>query len=378
MIIQSKKVWFDEAFRPLQLEISGSKITKVMPYGSSLVDKDYGDLMITPGLIDIHNHGYNGNDTNHADEKWLKEWMNYLPTEGVTSTVPSTSSASEEDIFKGLNAVANVIDEDPKGAKILGTYSEGPFMSTNFNGAQDLKYRVVPTKETYDNYQKAARGHLIYVMVAPEELDEDMSFIKYCVANGTVVAIGHTGASFEICTKARAAGAKSFTHTFNGMLGLHHRQPGVVGAAMYYDDMYAEIIGDGVHVRSEVANILARVKGKDKLITVTDSVQIKGLPAGRRQMKDRFVIIGEDGVGRLENGTLAGSSAKLNMLLKHQIEVALIPEITAINSVTCNPARLLNVSNRKGYLRVDYDADIAVFNKDYTLNQTYVMGEEML
>ncbi|MEA5027103.1 MAG: N-acetylglucosamine-6-phosphate deacetylase [Erysipelotrichaceae bacterium] len=378
MIIQSKRVWFDETFRPLQLEVVNDKITKIMPYNHVKADKDYGDRMITPGLIDIHNHGYNGNDTNHATEEWLKEWMAYLPTEGVTATVPSTSSASQENILKGLQAVANVIDENPKGTKILGIYSEGPFVSDKFHGAQDLQFKVVPTKETYDVYQKAARGHLIYVMVAPEELDENMTFIRYCVANGTVVALGHTGAKFEVVAKAREAGAKAFTHTFNGMLGLHHREPGTVGAAMYFDDMFAEIIGDGVHVNKVVANILAKVKGKDKLITVTDSVQIKGLPAGERQMKDRFVIIGEDGVGRLPDGTLAGSSAKLNMLLKHQIESAGISVVTAINSVTCNPALLLNFGHKKGYLRVGYDADLAVFNDDYTLKQTYVMGEEML
>ncbi|MEA5017858.1 MAG: N-acetylglucosamine-6-phosphate deacetylase [Erysipelotrichaceae bacterium] len=378
MIIQSKRVWFDEAFRPLQLEITKDKITKVMPYNHVSVDKDYGDLRITPGLIDIHNHGFNGNDTNHATEEWLKDWMAYLPTEGVTSTLPTTSSASEENILKGLEAVANVMEQKYRGTNILGVYSEGPFISEKFRGAQDFAFRVIPTLETYEKYQKAARGNLIYVMVAPEELDEDMTFIRHCVSQGLVVALGHTGASFDIITKARAAGAKIFTHTFNGMLGLHHREPGVVGAAMYYDDMYAEIVGDGVHVNKDVANVLARIKGKDKLITVTDSVQIKGLPPGERQMKDRFVIIGEDGVGRLPNGTLAGSSAKLNMLLKHQIEKAKIDEVTAINSVTCNPAKLLNFGHRKGYLNVNYDADIAVFNDDYTLKQTYVLGEEML
>ncbi|MDD3924907.1 MAG: amidohydrolase family protein, partial [Erysipelotrichaceae bacterium] len=295
-----------------------------------------------------------------------------------TSTLPTTSSASEEDILKGLAAVANIIDEKPRGTNILGAYSEGPFVSDKFHGAQDLKFKVIPTIETYKKYQEAARGHLIYVMVAPEELDEDLTFIRHCVKEGLVVALGHTGAKFDVVAKAREAGAKAFTHTFNGMLGLHHREPGVVGAAMYFDDMYAELIGDGVHVNKHVANILARIKGKDKLITVTDSVQIKGLPPGERQMKDRFVIIGEDGVGRLKDGTLAGSSAKLNMLLKHQIEQAKIDEVTAINSVTCNPANLLKVGHQKGYLKVNYDADIAVFNDDYTLKQTYVMGEEML
>lgn len=379
MIIQSKNVYYQEKLQPLQVEIEGNKITAIMPYGVEKVDEDYGDNWILPGLIDIHNHGYLGCDANHATKEWVKQWMAYLPTEGVTSTLPSTSSAPKEAILKGMSEIAAAFEENYKGANILGIYSEGPFMCEKYRGAQDLENLVIPTRKEIDEYLEASKGLLLYVMIAPEML-ENMDVIKYCVSKGLKVAIGHSGADFETCTKARNAGARSFTHTYNGMRGLHHREPGTLGAAMYYDDMYAELIGDGVHVSFPSCKILAAIKGKDKLISITDSVALKGLPLGEFYEKDSGVkvTICEDGVGRLENGTIAGSCNRFNTILKREIQNAGIDVVTAINSCTCNPACLLGYDYCKGYIKENYDADITVLDKDFEPIQTYVMGQKML
>ncbi len=359
------------------MELVEGKIIHLLPYGLKEVDIDYGEDWILPGLIDIHNHGYGGSDANHATVDFVKKWMAYLPSEGVTSTLPTTSSAPKETMLEGKRAIAEVADSDYKGTHILGIYSEGPFISQQFRGAQDWNYRVIPTKEVIDEYQEACGGHLIYVMLAPEML-EDMSVIEYCVSQGIKVSCGHTGATFEQITLAREAGAKSFTHTYNGMRGLHHREPGVVGAAMYYDDMYAELIGDGVDVSFPSMNILAKGKGKDKLISVTDSVYIKGLPVGEYTSEGQTRYICEDGVGRLADGTICGSCNKLNVILGREIQKANIPYQTAINSCTANPCKLLGFDNRKGYLKEKYDADICVLDKDFNVVQTYIDGIAML
>jgi len=374
MIIQSTRVYIDEKFVPLQVEIVAGRISQLNPYNLKRPDVDYGNCMILPGLIDIHNHGWNRCDTNHATPQWVNAWMRYLPSEGVTSTVPSCSCCDEPTMLAGMAAVAQVMQQGHQGTNILGIYSEGPFVSDKYHGAQDLNYKVIPTPAVYDRYQAACQGKLIYVMCAPEELSGDMSFIQYCVAHGTKVALGHTGASFEQCAQARAAGAVSFTHTYNGMRGLQHREPGTVGAAMFFDDMYAEMIGDGVHVSFPAMNILAKTKGKDRLISVTDSVAIKGLPLGHYAEGGRECDICPDGVARLADGTIAGSANRLNVILGREITQAYIPWETAINSVTCNPARLLGFSNHKGYLREGYDADIAVLDGQFSVVQTYVMG----
>ncbi len=377
MIIQSRNVYCDGVLKPAQIEIEKDKIRNILPYGNKKADRDYGDNWILPGLIDIHNHGYHGCDANHATQEWVREWMAYLPKEGVTSTLAATSSSPRETMLKGMENIARVIDEGCEGTHLLGIYSEGPFMCEEFRGAQDVKNLTIPTREEIDVYQKACNGHLIYVMVAPEMLP-DMDVIRYCVSQGIKVTCGHTGASFAKITEAREAGASCFTHTFNGMRGLHHREPGVVGAAMYYDDMYAELIGDGVHVSFPSMNILAKVKGPDRLISVTDSVYFKGFPVGEYESEGQKRYVCEDGVGRLENGSICGSANRLNVILGREITKANIPYQTAINSCTCNPANLLGFGHCKGYLKENYDADICVLDQNFEVVQTYVSGREML
>ncbi len=375
MIIQSTRVYYEESYRPLQIEVEGSKIIRILPYGTKKADKDYGDYKITPGFIDIHCHGYGGQTVNTATPEWIDKWCRYLVSEGVTAIVPASSSHEQSEMFRGLSVVADYMEKETEGAQVLGLYSEGPFMCEKYHGAQDLRYLTVPDIDTLDAYQKACKGHLIYVMVAPEMFEGDMSFIEECVKRGIVVTLGHTGATFEDVTKARAAGATAFTHTFNGMRGLHHREPGVVGAAMYYDDMFCELIGDGVHVNSVVANVLARIKGKDRLITVTDSEGLKGYPLGEYEDEEgNKVYVCEDGTVRLSDGTLTGSALKLNKLVYHQIAEAGIDEVTIINSVTVNPCRLLHFDTHKGKIAVGYDADLAVFTDTFDAVETYVMG----
>ena len=378
MIIQSKNVWINECFRPCQIEIENNRIKALYSYNEKSVDYDYGERKILPGLIEIHSHGMKGQDASHATHKWVREWMKVLPYEGVTSITPAISTAPEADILKSLSIFDEVIKEGYAGSKIIGIYSEGPFVSEKFKGAQDSKYRIIPDKIVLDKYQKASGNRMKYIMVAPEELDEDMTFIKQCVSQGIRVTLGHTGATFDICEKAREAGAVCFTHTYNGMLGLNHREPGTVGAVLYFDDMYAELIGDGVHVSKVAATILARLKGKDRLISITDSNRCKGLSLGKVNLFGRNIIVCEDGVARLEDGTIAGSASCLNQILKNEIENFGFEEDLAINSVTCNPARMLGIDDEVGYIKPNYRADLAILNSDYSVCQTYVDGVAMI
>lgn len=375
MIIQSTRVYFEEKLQPKQIAIENGKIIGVWPYNLKTPDVDYGTHMILPGLVDVHNHGYDGQDTNHATLEWLEKWMNYLPSEGVTSTLATISSAEKTDILKGLAQVKEYMSEKRKGTHLLGVYEEGPFICEQFRGAQNLENKIIPTKEVIDEFNDACGGNLKYVMMAVEELNDDYSVVDYCIEKGMKVAMGHTGALFAHCEKAIEHGASSFTHTFNGMRGLHHREPGTAGAALYFDNCYAELICDGIHVEKHVANILARMKGKDKLILVTDSVAIKGLKPGIYQTKNRITYIGEDGVGRLENGTLAGSCNKMNHILDFAIHEAKIDVTTAINASTINPLKMLGIPN-KGLLAEGYDADIAVFDDHFNTQATYLQGEK--
>ena len=378
MIIQSKNVYYEEKLQPLQISIENDLIKGVYPYGMFKVDKDYKKDIIMPGLVDIHNHGYNGLESNTATTAWLKEWTSYLPSEGVTSTLASISSFPKDGLLKALKTIGNFIDKPSFGTHILGVYEEGPFISSGKErGAQNLDYQIIPNKKVIDEFNKACNGHLIYVMIAPEMLKGDYSVIDYCVKNNMKVSLGHTGATFDICKKAVEHGAISFTHTYNGMKGLHHREPGVVGAAMYFDHTWAECICDGIHVNKYAANILAKTKGKDKLILITDSVNIKGLKPGVYHFEDkgRTTTITSSGVGYLTGtDTLAGSCHKLNHILDYAIHDAKIPMVTAMNAATINPMRMLGINDR-GLIKEGYKADIAVFDNRFNNKATYLEGK---
>lgn len=378
MIIQSKSVYYEEKLQPKQIEIKGDKIVGVYPYGLFKADKDYKDLLILPGLCDVHNHGYNGGDSNMATRKWLKEWTEYLPSEGVTATLASISAYPKEELLKSLKNIGNFIDHDnKKGTHILGVYEEGPFISSGKErGAQRLDFQIIPNKKVIDEFNDACNGHLIYVMIAPEMLKGNYKVIDYCVSKGMKVALGHTGATFDICKEAIAHGASSFTHTYNGMKGLHHREPGVVGAAMYFDECYAECICDGIHVNKIAANVLAKTKGKDKLILITDSVTIKGFKPGLYDGGEgRNVTVTEKGVAYVTGTeTLSGSCHKLSHILDFAIHEANIDTVTAINAATINPMRMLGIHDR-GLIKENYYADLAVFDDHFNNKATYINGK---
>lgn len=378
MIIQSKNVYFEEKLQPKQIKIEKDTITGIYPYGLFKVDVDYKDLIVMPGLCDIHNHGYNNLESNTATKAWMKEWAEYLPSEGVTSTLPSISSFPKKGLLKALKVIGEYIEKPSFGTHMLGVYEEGPFISSGKErGAQNLDFQIVPDKKVIDEFNNACKGHLLYVMIAPEMLKGDYSVIDYCVSKGMRVALGHTGADFETCKKAIEHGAISFTHTYNGMKGLHHREPGVVGAAMYHDNCWAECICDGIHVNKYAANILAKTKGKDKFILITDSVNIKGLKPGKYTFEDkgRTTIVTKDGVGYIAGtNTLAGSCHRLNHILDFAIHEAKIDFVTAMNGATINPMRMLGITDR-GLIKENYKADIAVFDKHFNNKATYIDGK---
>jgi len=381
MIIQSTRVYFEEKVQALQIEIKEDKIYAIHKYDQFKVDEDYGDLLILPGLCDTHVHGYDEGNACYASEEWLSKWCEYLPSEGVTSVVAGISSYDKQKLLDSLKVIGNHIDHPTKGTHIIGVYEEGPFISLGKEkGAQDPNCCIIPDNKVIDEFNDACNGHLIYVMVAPEMLNGNYEVIDYCKSKGMAVSLGHTGAGFDICAQAIEHGANSFTHTFNGMKGLHHREPGVVGAAMYFDDCYAELIADGVHVEKHAANILAKVKGKDHLIIVTDSISLKGRAVGEYDYdgdNEDKIYVCEDGVCRFKNGTLCGSVNTLNNVLRNAIENEGIDFVTAVNAVTINPMRFFNI-NDKGLLKAGYKADIAILDKDYQVKACYIDGKKYL
>lgn len=376
MIIQSKRVWIAGQFMAAQIEMDGEKIVDILEYGKKDVDVDYGNDRIVPGFIDIHTHGYDTWDTNDATPEGLRHWMKSITSEGVTGICPTTITQSHEVLSNAVKNVARVVEEGYEGAEILGIHFEGPYLDQKYKGAQPEQYCIPADVEEFKQYQEDAKG-LIKVITMACEHDKDFALTEYCAQHGVLVSQGHSGATYEEAVMAIAHGAMSMTHVFNGMTPFHHRNPGLVGAAMRVRDVYGEVICDGNHSNVNSLNNYYMAKGKDHVIMITDALMAKGCPIGSKMLfGGQEIEVYPDGSAHLTaTKGLAGSTLQVNRGLQVVVEKADVPFEYAINSCTLNPARALGMDDRKGKICTGYDADIVVLNNDYDVVQTYARGK---
>lgn len=379
MLIQSKKVWIADQFIAAQIEVQDGKITEILPYGSKTPDVDYEDKRIVPGFLDIHCHGAFEFDTNDANEEGLRNWTKNIVSEGVTGFLATTITQSEEVLTNAVANVAKVMEEGYEGAEILGIHFEGPYLDMKYKGAQPEQFIAKPTIEQFERYQAAAKGQIKYVTMATET-DDDFALTRYLTEHGVVVSIGHSAATYEQAVMAYAHGARSMTHVYNGMSPFNHRANGLVGAAYRLRTMYGEIICDGNHSTPAALNNYFMSKGPDYGIMVSDALMAKGTPVGSKFIfGGNEIVIYPDGSAHLTStGGLAGSTLKINQGLRILVEEAMVPFNYAINACTCNPARCLGIDKRKGTIGVGMDADLVVLDTDYSVIQTYCMGDAKL
>lgn len=377
MIIQSKKVWVLDRWMDAQIDVEDGKIKSILPYGTKAVDEDYDDKRIVPGFIDIHTHGAYGWDTNDATPEGLRHWVKNIVKEGVTGLCPTTITQSEEVLTAAVKNVADVVAEGYEGAEILGIHFEGPYLDQIYKGAQPEQYCVPADVEQFKRYQKAS-NNLIKVVTMACEHDKDHALLHYLVSQGIVASQGHSGATFEQAAEAIANGAMSMTHVYNGMTKFMHRDPGLVGAAFRFREVYGEIICDGNHSHLAAINDFFKAKGNDHGIMITDSLMVKSLPVGTRVLfGGNEIELFADGSAHLVGaGNLAGSTLNVNKGLRIVHELAEVPWIAAINSCTLNPARLLRIDDRKGSIQAGKDADLVVLDDNYDVLMTYVKGKK--
>jgi len=378
MIIQSKRIWIGNQFIAVQIETKESKILAIHPYGKYKVDYDYGKKRIVPGFIDVHTHGAYGAEATFTNEEKICEWIKRIPEEGITGILPTTETASDEATINALKRLSNISKENISGAEILGIHLEGPFVCDEYKGAHDPKYITDPTLEKMLIFQNAANGLIKYVTIA-SELDKDFEVIRYCANNNIVASLGHSAATYEEAMMAIANGAKSATHTYNGMRPFNHRNPGLIGALLASDDVYSEIICDGNHTALSTLTNFFKTKDKNHCIMVTDSLFAKALKPGvYSHHGESYQVIENGSVFMAGTTLLAGSTLKMNEGLKVLVENACIPFDTALKACTINPAACLRVDDRKGRIAVGYDADMVVLDDDYSVIQTFARGDLML
>jgi len=388
MIIQSSRVFISGGFIKAQVHIEAGKICMVSPYNRDKPYIDYGENMIVPGFIDVHTHGGYGYSVDDSSKDGFVNWISKLPSEGVTAVLPSVMTNTDAAMMAAVRNIANIkcrtdaadehnSFESIQGAEILGIHLEGPFLDKSYCGAHDEKLLKPPSIPLFEQFQEAAFGNIKYVTIAPEH-DEEFKFINYVSQSGVKVAIGHSSACHETVRLALASGATSFTHGFNAMRGLHHREPGVVGALMTSDG-FVEVIADGHHVHPDVINILFKAKNYAKLILVTDSLMCKGLDIGLHGSGGVKLEVDALGAAKIhKTDILAGSTLKMNEGIKFLVEQAMIPLNYAIMAATTYPAQMLGIEKCKGQIVSYADADITILDDRFKVVQTYCLGKAML
>ena len=332
------------------------------------------DGIVVPAFIDEHIHGAGGADAMDATEEALQTISAYVAKEGTATFLATTMTQSKENISAALANVKKIIEKGEfKGAEVLGVHLEGPFISPKHVGAQPLEYVAMPKAETFDEYNAISGGNIKIVTLAPE-VDGGLELISHLAKIGVVASIGHTGAKYTDVVNAVKCGAKSVTHTYNAQTPLHHREAGVVGAAMLLDELNCEMICDTIHVSVPAIKLVIKNKPHDKFTLITDAMRAKGMPDGLSELGGQQVFV-KNGEARLSDGTLAGSVLKMNVAVKNLVEKVGIGFTDAIDFATANPAKNLGVYDERGSIEVGKRADITVLDKDFNVLYTVRGGE---
>lgn len=327
-----------------------------------------------PGFIDVHIHGVDGADTMDATKEALDTMVTALPKEGTTSFLATTMTQENKSIEKALRNIGEYIGEqNPKGkAEVLGIHLEGPFVNPKMAGAQPIQHIIDPDLHLFKEWQTLSQNTIKLVTLAPEQ-PGGLEMIRYLSRNEIIASIGHTNATYDEVNLAIEAGANHVTHLFNQMRGLHHREPGVVGAAFLREELKAEIIVDGVHVRPEIVNLAYKQKRSEGLILITDSMRAKCLKNGKYDLGGQEVTV-KEGKAVLGDGTLAGSVLRLGHAVKNIIDYTGCSLENAIEMASVNPAKQLKIYNRKGSITVGKDADIVILDEHMEVNMTFCRG----
>lgn len=382
LMVHGKAVLENEVAESIYIYMEHGKIKEIGPIEalpSHLKDVEKIEISekqhVVPGFIDVHIHGAAGADTMDATIEALETMAKALPAEGTTSFLATTITQKHENIENALRNAASYLKghNDSGKSDILGVHLEGPFINAKRAGAQPKEYIIDPDIELFKHWQELAEGSIKLVTVAPE-LENGTNFVAYLHENDVIASIGHSDAIYEEMEKAVEAGAKQVTHLFNGMRGIHHREPGVAGSALLFKELMVELIADGIHVRPEVMKLVINAKGTEGMILITDAMRAKCLKNGVYDLGGQDVSVSE-GKALLADGTLAGSILKMNDSIKNILEAADISLSEAVQMASVNPAKQLKVYDTKGSISPGKDADITILSNEYQVEMTFCRGE---
>ena len=329
---------------------------------------------LSPGFIDLHTHGRMMADTMDNDRASLVKISRDLLQHGVTGYLITTRAMPLDYTLKVLKTIVDYIkDPDPKGARPLGIYLEGPYLSDEKKGAQTLDNDDVVSIAGIKALLDAGEGHVKVVALAPELAGADEA-IKIITSQGVIASIAHTMSTYEQGLAAIEAGATLATHTFNAMRQLDHKEPGVIAACLNDSRVICEAIVDGYHLHPAIVQLMYQVKGAGKIALISDSVAAVGIPDGDYDYGGRQFTVSQ-GTVRLADGGLAGSLLSLDAAVRNVRKFTGCSLSTAVEMASLSPAKVIKQANEIGSLEVGKTADLIIFDDDIRIYGAVVNGK---
>lgn len=381
ILIKNATIYLDDStLQDGYILIDGETIKEIGPAHQAPEQADEvltltSNEVVLPGFIDMHIHGAGGSDAMDGTEEAVAHMAAILPREGTTSFLPTTMTQSPRNIEQALHTIDQYSQSDniPGRADVIGIHLEGPFVNPSKAGAQPVQYIMNPDLQLFKKWEELSGNSIKQVTLAPEE-PGGRELVEYLNEKGIIPSIGHTGATYQEAMEAISLGASQATHLFNQMTGLHHRDIGAAGASLMNDAIYAELIVDGIHVSPEMVKLSLKLKGVDRTILITDAMRAKGLSDGKYDLGGQDVFVkGKE--ARLEDGALAGSILKMNDAIKNIITFTGCSLRDAVQMAAANPAKQLNIYDKKGSIAIGKDADIVILDDDYQVRTTICRGK---
>lgn len=374
MLIKNLKIYTEDAqFSNGELAF----VDGIFVDANALTDSEVIDgegLYAIPGLVDLHLHGALGGDASDGSLQALEQMAAYELYQGVTSICPATMTIPFDELkcaVQNINKFARTVNA--KCSRIIGINMEGPFISPKKKGAQKAEDILKADVKTFRELNEASGKFIKLVDLAPE-MDGALEFIDQ-VKDEVRVSLAHTNANYDEASRAFANGAKHVTHLFNAMPSLHHREPGVIGAAFDNTDVKCELIVDGVHSHPAVVRASFAMFGYERIILISDSMRAAGLADGEYTLGGQKVIV-KGNEARLEDGTIAGSVTNLMNCLRKAVSFG-IPLGQAVYSASTNPAIALGMDDKIGSLEKGKIADFVLLDKDLQIKAIYLAGNKI-
>jgi N-acetylglucosamine-6-phosphate deacetylase len=377
-IIKNSKIIFLNKIIENTLLIENGKIAYIGDCGDKNAEIINGkNLYLSPGFIDIHNHGRCGHDVMESSLSTMKTIGKNQLEHGVTSYLAGLVSTRWEDIVNSVKFIADYCKK-PQSKDIsqcLGIYSEALFFCMEKKGGHNPKYLVEPSKKYLDPIIELA-GDMLKVLALAPELPGAIKAIAKLKKKGVVTAAAHSMATYSQTIDGINQGITLSTHTFNGMRGLHHQETGILGAVLDDKRVVCEVIADGIHLNPVILSLIFKIKSPENIILISDSVAQNGLPNGRYKQFEDTVIV-KDGFIRKENGVLSGSCLSLDLAVKNMVKYTDANLCQAVHMASLNPARIIGIEKTKGSIEIGKDADLVLFDKGISVKEAFIMGNRV-